>query len=565
MNKFLARNAAVIAAFIILSPSAFAQIPNFTRTSDYDVQHYILRVSFDRKERRVLGDTTVLLKPLADSFRQVTLDSVGISYTSVALEPGGKPLNYRTAPGKIVIDLDRVYGKGELIGLRFKYSATPKKGIYFVDERKATEGFPGHSAQIWTQGEPEEARYWFPSFDFPSDKATTEQFITASRNETVIGNGQLVGKNENLDGTITHHFRMSVPFSTYLVSFVIGEFVKVNEQYRNIPLGYYIYPGTEYIVPKAYGKTRDMFRIFEELTGVPYPFVKYDQTMVGSFQFGGMENVTATTMADTEILAANSPLFANYTEDLVAHELAHSWFGNLVTCKNWAELWLNEGFATLMEAVSREKLYGRAAYIAKVKSDAERFLAEDAVNPKRHGLFNRNAANVDSLFDRAGTTYNKGGAVLHTLREQVGDEAFWKGVNIYLNRHKFDNVESSDLKRAMEEASGTDLKWFFDQWVYGLGAPKIEVAQRYAPATRTLSLTFRQTQRQDRFTPTAFRIPLEISIETQSGTKSETIEIAKRIETFAIKLPGRPLKVAVDENEKVPIKHLKLGRLIVGK
>ncbi|HMQ04522.1 MAG TPA: M1 family aminopeptidase [Pyrinomonadaceae bacterium] len=559
------RNAAVIAAFLILSATSFAQIPNFTRASDYDVQHYILRVSFDRKAKRVFGDTTVRLKPVAESFRQVTLDSVGITYASVALESGDRSLNYRTQAGKIIIDLDREYSKDEVIGIRFKYSAAPKKGIYFVNERKASGILPGHSAQIWTQGEPEEARYWFPSFDFPSDKATTEQFITAEKNETVIGNGVLVGKNENPDGTITHHFRMDVPFSTYLVSFVIGEFIKVSERYKDIPLGYYVYPGTEYIVPKAYGKTRDMFRIFEELTGVPYPFAKYDQTMVGSFQFGGMENITATTMADTEILAANSPIFASYTEDLVAHELAHSWFGNLVTCKNWAELWLNEGFATLMEAVSREKLYGREAYIAKVKSDAERFLAEDSVNPRRHGLFNRNAANVNSLFDRAGTTYNKGGAVLHTLRQQVGDKAFWRGVNIYLNRHKFGSVEASDLRRAMEEASGSDLKWFFDQWVYGLGAPKVEVTQRYAAATKTLSLTFRQTQRQDRYTPTAFRMPLDVAIHAPGGIRIERVELSKRIETFSYKIAGRPTKLEVDNDENVPIKHLKIVPLNISR
>ncbi len=565
MKRFTAGNAVLFAAFLFFFLPVQAQLPNFNRASDYDVQHYILRVSFDRKAKRVFGDTTVRLKPLRDSFRQVTLDSVGIIYTSVTLENSDAPLTYRTQSGRIVINLGRDHAKDETIGLRFRYSATPKKGIYFVSERKATDDFPGHSAQIWTQGEPEEARYWFPSFDFPSDKATTEQFITAGKGETVIGNGALIGKADNPDGTVTHHFRMDVPYSTYLVSFVIGEFVKVSEKYKYIPLGYYVYPGTESVVPKAYGKTREMFRIFEDLTKVDYPFVKYDQTMVGSFEFGGMENMTATTMADTEILAAHNPLFAGFTEDLVAHELAHSWFGNLVTCKNWAELWLNEGWATFLEAVSREKLYGKAAYITKVQSDAERFLAEDAVNPKRHGLFNRNAADVNSLFDRAGTAYNKGGAVLHTLREQIGDEAFWKGANIYLNRHKFGSVESTDLRRAMEEASGADLAWFFDQWVYGLGSPKIDVGQRYSASTKTLTLTFRQTQRQERFTPVAFRLPLEIEITTPSGTVTEKVELKKRLETFSFTISEPPSKLAIDKNEKIPIKSLKIASLSLTK
>ena len=160
--------------------------------------------------------------------------------------------------------------------------------------------------------------------------------------------------------------------------------------------------------------TRDVLRVYEELTKIPFPYPKYDQTIVARFSFGGMENITATTMADSEIFFAEFPFGQSVAVDLVSHEAAHSWFGDLVTCKNWAELWLNEGFATFMESAFREKMYGRPAYITKVISDAEAFIADDAVNPKRNGLFNRNAGNVAALFDRPATTYNKGGAVLHT-------------------------------------------------------------------------------------------------------------------------------------------------------
>lgn len=559
-NPGLIRNALFIAAFLFFNLNATGQTarPDFNRASDYDVQHYVLQVSFDRPKKRVIGDTTVRLKPLKNGFRQVTLDSADIAYTSVALETGGPQLNYRTQGGKVIVDLDRAYSPEETVAVRFHYTATPKKGIYFVPEQKGGNGLPGHSAQIWTQGEPNEAHHWFPSFDFPSDKATTEQFITANASEKVVGNGALVKRTENPDGTATHHFRMDVPYSTYLVSFVIGDYSVINEKYKDIPLGYYVYPGTESVVPGAYGKTRDMFRIFEELTKIDFPYPKYDQTIVASFAFGGMENMTATTMADTEIFFANSQLMAGGVENLVSHELAHSWFGNLVTCRNWAELWLNEGFATFMEAAFREKMYGRQAYIFKIKGDAEQFLADDAVNTKSHGLFNRNADNVGSLFDRPAITYNKGGAVLHTLREQVGSEAFWRAVNIYLNRHKYGNVETTDLKKAMEEASGADLGWFFDQWVYGLGSPKIEFKQAYNPSSKTLTLTVTQRQRQDKFTPTAFRLPLDLEIRTARGTVSEKIELNKRLETFRIKLRGRPTSLTVDKDEKVPIKTVKI-------
>lgn len=553
----------IIALLFAFSIQAQTSRPDFNRASTYDVQHYVLRVSFDRPKRKVIGDTTIQLKPLKDEFREVVLDSADLLYTSVSLSPGNIALKYRTEGERIVITLDRAYAAGEVIAIRFQYSAIPKKGIYFVPEEKQGNT-KVHSAQIWTQGEPDEARHWFPSFDFPSDKATTEEFITAEKGETVVGNGELVDKNDNSDGTVTFHYKMPVPHSTYLVSFVIGEYSKTSESYKDIPLGYFVYPGKEAIVPKAFGKTRDVLRVYEELTKISFPYTKYDQTIVSGFTFGGMENITATTMADSEIFLANYPFGQSAAEDLVSHEAAHSWFGDLVTCRNWAELWLNEGFATFMEAAYREKMYGREAYIQKVKADAEIFLADDAVNPKRNGLFNQNAGNVNALFDRPATTYNKGGAVLHTLREQIGDEAFWKGVNMYLNEHKFANVESTDLQAAMEAASNSKLDWFFDQWVYGLGSPKLDVKQSYNPRTKTLALTIAQTQKIDKLTPPAFRLPMELEIVTEKGTKVEKIDISKRLETFNFKTDGKPLRIKFDRKESIPIKTVKIYPLVSG-
>ncbi|NOT49280.1 MAG: M1 family metallopeptidase [Acidobacteria bacterium] len=565
--NYLRNPSAALLCFICLAATAFAQDgrPDFNRSSDYDVQHYVLRVSFEREKKKVNGDTSIRLKPLKDGFRRVTLDSVGILYTSVTIEPAGSPLNYKLQAGGIVVDLDRAYSAGENVELRFRYSATPKKGVYFIAEQKAEDGLPARSPQIWTQGEADEARHWFPSFDFPSDKATVEQFITANAGEKVIGNGVLADKTPNANGTVTHHFKMDVPFSTYLVSFVVGDYALIDEKYREIPLGYYVYPGSEYIVPKAFGRTKDMIRAFEELTKIDYPFPKYDQTIVAVFAFGGMENITATTMSDRDIFLVNTPLFEATVEDLVSHELAHSWFGNMVTCKNWAELWLNEGFATFMEAAFREKKYGRQSYLLKIMSDAEQFLASDAVNDGRHGLFNRNAGNVSALFDVPYTTYNKGGAVIHTLREEIGDDAFWRGVNLYLTRNKWGNVESSDLRLAMEEASGKKLDWFFDQWVYGIGSPKISIKPVYNNRSKALTLEVTQTQKMEKFAPSVYRIPLEIEIPIGSSTQIEKIELTKRTEIFKFKLTGKPGKLIIDRKEKVPIKTVKVSPLSEGK
>jgi aminopeptidase N len=346
---------------------------------------------------------------------------------------------------------------------------------------------------------------------------------------------------------------MPVEHSVYLTSFVVGDYIKVESKYKDIPLGFYLYRGQEAIAEKAYSKTPDMMRVYEELTGVNFPYNKYDQTIVANFQFGGMENITATTMADSEIIYG----FNGSEIDLVSHELAHSWFGDLVTCKNWSELWLNEGFATFMEAAYREKLNGRNDYMRKIIEDAESFKSSDAYSVKRPPLFNPKAEPI-TLFDEPTFVYQKGGAVIHTLREEVGTENFWKAINAYLNEHKFGNVESTDLKKAMESASGKDLTWFFNQWVYKGGYPKLNVKQTYNPTSKKLTLTVSQVQKIDTITPAVFILPMEVEITTSKGTKTEQIQITKRIQTFTIQLDGKPTKTQIDKNEKIPIKSVKM-------
>lgn len=538
---------------------------NFNRPRSYDVLHYVIRISFDRAEKMVFGDTTIELTPLKDALESVELDSRGLDFTFIGFEGSEKRLDFETFPKSVKISLGRKFEPGEKIRLRVRYSARPRKGIYFVDEL-VEKGKVVRSAQIWTQGESEETHHWLPSFDFPDDKATTEQILTVNRNETVIANGALLKRSENADGTATYHYRMDVPHSLYLTSFVIGEYKKVSDSYKDIPLGYYVYPGQESIVPLAYGKTKEMFRVFEDVTGVDYPYNKYDQTMVAEFEFGGMENITATTMADTEIMMARFKFGKDIVEDLVSHELAHSWFGNLVTCRNWAELWLNEGFATFMEAVFRERTYGRANYDAKIKQDALEYLAfESAPGTVNHGLFNTTADpdDDDTMFDTV--TYQKGGAVIHTLREEIGENAFWKGVNLYLTRYRLKNVETRDLVSVMEEASGRDLDWFFDQWVYGSGSPKLTVSHNYDPKLKKVSVVVEQTHKAGAGVPEAFVLPLEIVFRTPKGPHTEKLDVKSRRQSFEFDLASRPTKLEVDPLNKIPVKTVAVMQISLGK
>jgi aminopeptidase N len=548
--------AAFIAAlFFIIGASAQTR-PDFNRKRTYDVQHYLIRTSFDRAKYQVTGDTTITLKPLAANFTTAEFDQAGLNFKTVALDPAGTALKFRAIGERVIVTLDRAYGPADTIAIRLTYTAIkPKKGVYFV-EPMIESGVEKRSAQIWSQGEADENRHWFPSFDFPSDKATSEQIITVDKGFSVVANGDLLERRDNPDGTVTWHFKMPLPHSSYLISFVIGKYAKVSDKYKDVPLGYYVYPGSEAIVPNAYGNTKEMMRIFEEITGVAYPYNKYDQSIVAAFKFGGMENITATTMADTEIFGANVEFMRGNIEDLVSHELSHSWFGNLVTCRNWAELWLNEGFATFMEAAYREKKYGREDYLRMVATDAEEFLIEDAILPKNHGLYNLDAGNVGALFDHAGVTYSKGGAVIHTLREQVGNDNFWKAVNTYLNRHRLGNVESTDLRKVMEETSGQDLGWFFDQWVYGVGSPRITAVPVWNPRTKAMTVTVTQTQKPGRLVPQAFHLPLDVAFKIGNGFEVEPIELTKRTQTFTFKLSAKPSSVHFDPGLKVPIKSV---------
>jgi aminopeptidase N len=542
-------------AFVFSASAQAPQISNRERT--YDVQHYIIRSKFDRKAKIYYGDSTVVFKPLKAGFNILNLDAAGMKYESIKLgDENGGTLQYKQTGDKLAITLDKAYAPTDTVAVRIKYSAAqPSKGVYFVDAQ--TEGGKiTRPSQVWTQCEAEEARHWFPSYDSPDDKATTEQYITTPKDETAIANGELLETTENADGTKTFHYKMPVPHSTYLTSMIVGNYVKVEEKYKDIPLGYYVYPGMESIVPKAYGKTPEMMRVFEELTGVDFPYNKYDQTIVANFNFGGMENITATTMADSEILAANYDFGRELVVDLVSHELAHSWFGDLVTTKNWSNLWLNEGFATFMEAAYREKVNGRADYMRKVRSDAMRWMGEDSAGISRHPLMRPNAPTDDSLFDT--TTYQKGGAVIHTLREELGTEIFWKAVNAYLNKYKFSNVESPDFQKSMEEASGKDLSWFFNQWVYKGGFPRLNVKHVYSPATKKLTLTVTQIQRADSITPSAFVLPMEVEIVTAKVAKIEKIQIDKRTQVFTLAVDGKPSEINFDKDEKIPLKIVKL-------
>jgi aminopeptidase N len=516
----------------------------------FDVQHYIIRSRFDVPTKTVYGDTTVSIRPLANGFRNLALDATGMEFESVRLEPDGKALRWSRTANKLSIMLDRSYPSSETIAVRITYKATPEKGLYFIPASPATRYRRyAKPAQIWSQGEPEENHYWFPCYDYPDDKATSEQYITTSANEIAISNGALIETINNPDGTRTFHWKMEQPHSSYLISMVVGNYVKLTDSYKNIPVEYYTYPGTEIKAQGAFGKTPQMMQFFSERFQYEYPYNRYAQTVVANFIFGGMENITSTTQADTEVLSGTGDEPSLSADNLVSHELSHTWFGNLATCKDWANLWVNEGFATFFEAAYKEHAVGRDAYLQEIVSDANSYFSEDSFQYRRPIISNRYQNPVD-LFDS--TLYKKGGVVVHMLREAVGDEVFWKALNTYLNEFKYQNTDARDVQQVFERISGKSLDWFFDQWLYKAGYPELRVRHTYNPQTRQLSLDVEQTQAPDAMTPAVFRLPdIELEIGTTRGKKTERIDITKRTERFSFKLDGRPRMIVFDKGERV--------------
>lgn len=538
--------------FALFALSAFASVTFAqSRVRTFDAEHYVIKTSFDRAAKTVFGETTIRLKPLANGFKDFAVDAAKLKIESITLENDAKPLKFSAENNKLLVSLDKVYSPAETVAVTIKYSAVaPEAGMYFVDEEKE-DGKVVRPAQIWTQGEPEDNRFWFPSYDYPDDKATSEQFITVNADETAIANGELVEVNTNADGkTKTFHYKVAVPHSTYLTSLIVSKYTRVEDKYNDIPLTFNVYPGTESIVPIAYGKTKKMFAFYENKLGVKYPYKKYDQTVVSAFIFGGMENITATTMADTEIYAARDKGFFRSAENLVSHELSHSWFGNLVTCKSWSELWLNEGFATFFESAFIESEYGHEEYLKEMRTNAAQYFMEETFI--KHPLQNPKALPNILLFDA--TTYKKGGVVVHMLRETVGDEIFWKALNNYLNRHRFGNVESSDLQAVFEETSGKKLDWFFNQWVKSGGYPKLKVTPTYNAKTKKLTLDVKQTQtvvRSEGSPVAAFRFSAEVEVITPQGAKIEKIEMTEREQVFTFDSASKPTKINFDKREQV--------------
>ncbi|HEX3343397.1 MAG TPA: M1 family metallopeptidase, partial [Polyangiaceae bacterium] len=430
---------------------------HFERDRPFAIDHLALDVTLDLAARSLRGKASLDVRRIDPAADELLLDAVGFELREVTLDGKTVPWHYDGRALRVTVEPGRDKAR-VVVG----YRAAPRRGLYFLEP---DEHYPARPRQVWSQCQEEDARQWFPCHDSPHLKMTTEIVAHVPNGWYALSNGALVSSAKPKDGDWTYHWKMSEPHSSYLVTLAAGEFAELADKAkagdRDVPLAYLVPRGREEDGRRTFARTPQMLEHFSEVTGVPYPWNRYAQIVVADFIFGGMENTTATTMYEHILLDERAAIDVS-SDDLIAHELAHQWFGDYVTCRAWYEGWLNEGFATYFEHVWREKNLGHDEYEYGLKVDLDAYVGE------AHGRYRRPIVCQDydsplDLFDRH--LYEKGALVLHALRAEVGTALFWRGVRSYLASHARGVVETRDLQRAMEDVSGRSLGRFFEQWV----------------------------------------------------------------------------------------------------
>ena len=509
-------------------------------TRQYDLQHLRLDLAFDWDAKSVAGTATHTLVPLLPGVGSLVFNAAGLDIRKVRVNGAERPFSLDPQAEIVTVKLDRGYGPQDRLEVAIDYSARPEGGLYFVGP---DAGYPKKPRQIYSQGEPDLNRHWFPAWDYPNDRTTTEMIATVKRPLSVVGNGKLLEVTDRPDGRRAYHWRMDVPHTTYLVSVAIGDFTKVTDTWRGIPVEYHVPPGTdEATTRRSFGDTPKILEFYSQATGRPYPYAKYAQSAVIDYMWGGMENISATTQTARTLHDARAEVDSP-SEGLVAHEAAHQWFGDLLTCEDWSNTWLNEGFADYFTALYVRSAHGDDEFAWEIDDLRRAYLGEVERNYRRP-LVDRRYADPIDMFDRH--SYEKGALVLHTLHYLLGEEGWSKGIRAYVERFAGQTVTTPDLQDAVETATGVSLGPLFEQYVYGAGHPELKVKWDYQPETRQVHLEIRQTQKLEGQTG-LFSFPLEVALMGERDTVVRRIPVAARdFQDLYIPSDERPRTVVLD-------------------
>lgn len=524
--------------------------PSYPKVND--LVHTKLEVKFNYSKSWMYGKAWVTLQPHFYSTDTLTLDAKGMDINEVSIIKGTLKvaLKYTYDSTQLFITLDKIYKRGENYTIFINYTARPNdlkvagsaaitdaKGLYFINPTGKEKDKP---TQIWTQGETEANSVWMPTIDKPNQKSTEEIYMTVPSKYVTLSNGLLISQQQNKDGTRTDYWKMNLPHAPYLFFMGVGDFAIVKDKYKLIEVNYYVEKKYESVARKIFGNTPEMIGFYEKILGVPYQWPKYAQIVGRDYVSGAMENTTATLHQENAYQNARQLTDGNSWEETIAHELFHHWFGDLVTAESWSNLTVNESFANYSEYLWDEHKYGKDVADQHNFEDMQGYLQSGS---DKKDLVRFRYADKEDMFDAV--SYNKGGRILHMLRNYVGDDAFFKSLNNYLNTNKFKPGEAAQLRLAFEEVTGLDLNWFWNQWYYGSGHPKLKIDYVYDDVKGKVQVIIEQTQK----TGNIFRLPITIDMYSGANKTSKKLWIENKIDTFTFNYSERPDLINVDADK----------------
>lgn len=530
---------------------------NASHTFEVDLIHTKVEIAFDWAQKRANAKATLTMRPWFYATDKVTLDAKNFDIKSVTFDGKTEELKRDYNNEQLTIYLGKTYNRTEEFKVAITYTAKPDeresfggsaaitsdKGLYFINSDGSDKTKP---RQIWTQGETESNSFWMPTVDKPNERCTQEMYITVEDKYKTLSNGLLLSSKKNADGTRTDYWKMDKPHAPYLFMMAIGEYAVVKDKWRGIDVDYYVEPKFEPYARDIYPYTTEMLEFFSTKLNYPYPWSKFSQIVVRDYVSGAMENTTAVIFGEFMQKTKRELIDDHLTnEKVVAHEMFHQWFGDLVTTESWANLTLNEGFANYSEYLWLEQKYGRDAADDHLMTEQQGYFyaAEDGGHPLIHyGYGSR-----EDMFDAH--SYNKGGCILHMLRQYVGDEAFFAALNRYLKKNEYTEVEVDELRMAFEDITGQDLSWYFNQWFIGAGHPILDIEYGWDVDTKKASVTVTQSQSGANVAH-VFNLPIAMDIYDVSGkARRENVRLTKRRQTFTFDCANKPALINFDASK----------------
>ena len=514
--------------------------------------HTRLDAKFDYEQSYLNGKVWITLEPHFYTTDSLQLDAKGMNIYQVAIVKAGKniPLKYQYDSLFLNIQLDKTYKKGERYTVYIDYTAKPNefrangsaaitdaKGLYFINPKGEEKDKP---TQIWTQGETEATSVWVPTIDRTNQKTTQLFNLTVPAKYVSLSNGKLIAQKTNTDGTRTDTWSMDQPHAPYLFFMGVGDFAVVKDTYKGKEVNYYVEKAYEKVARRIFGDTPEMMAFFSKKLGVEYPWVKYSQMVARDYVSGAMENTTATLHQESAQQDARELTDGNGWESTIAHELFHQWFGDLVTAESWSNLTVNESFADYSQLLWLEHKYGKDEAMFENFNQMRGYIGS---GQQSRDLVRFYYKDKEDMFDAV--SYNKGGRILHMLRNLTGDDAFFASLNKYLTTNKFGTGSGHKLRLAFEEVTGKDWNWFFNQWYFGNGHPRIDISYQYNAETQLASVIIKQIQAGDK----VFKLPFTIDIWHGNEKKRQLVWMENKADTFNFTVKSKPDQINVDADK----------------